>query len=106
MCVSVSVCVAMPPGITLLRQNVTGRQGGRVTEHIKTHTHMHTQYAHSLCLLAGQPPHRKVPMGASQMPPPTECPDGAAPVKNERGKESKGTVHGAGGEVGTQTKVF
>lgn len=41
-CVSASVCVAVPPGIGLLRQNVAGRQSGRVTEHIKAHTRMHT----------------------------------------------------------------
>lgn len=50
MCASPSfLCVAVPRGIRLWRQNVAGRRSGRVTEHIKTHTdactHTHT---HSL----------------------------------------------------------
>lgn len=45
MCASVSSCVAVPPGIGLSRQNVAGRQSGRVSERIKTHTHTLTQPA-------------------------------------------------------------
>lgn len=39
---------------------------------------------HTVCLLARQQPHRNIPVGASQTPPPIVCPDGATPVKNQR----------------------
>lgn len=62
------VAVTTPPsplflsGMGLLRQNVAGRQSGRVTEHIKTHTHTHI-YARSVC--------SAIPLGACHMPTPS-----------------------------------
>lgn len=35
-------------------------------------------------MLARQQPHRNIPVGAGQTPPPIVCPDGATPVKNQR----------------------
>lgn len=32
---------------------------------------------------------RKIPVGASQLPPPTACPDGARPIKNRRKERAK-----------------
>lgn len=49
------------------------RVAGSLNTSKRTHTHICTQSV----LLARQQPHRNIPVGAGQTPPPIVCPDGA-----------------------------
>lgn len=98
MCASPSfLCVAAPRGIRLWRQNVAGRRSGRVTEHIKTHTHART---HTQSARWPDSSHTEnIPVGASQPPTPIVLSYASKELKEE---ERKGRERDVRGEMETQ----
>lgn len=86
-----------------MRQNVAGRQSGRVTEHIKTHTHTHMR---TVCLAGPAAATQKYPCGCRPDAPTYRMPRWSHTRKEpERGEESKGAECGVGGEVGAQKSL-
>lgn len=81
--------LSVPCGIRLWKQNVAGRRSGRVTEHIKTHTHTppHTRH-HTHRLPVGQTRSLRVP--ASHTPPPYYMPKPSRADERLKEEEKEG----------------